>query len=243
MDQPELEKVLRYHEAILLTHAGEFDRALQKFVWFLRGSMPTPILLTALGLAALRAPLLPGDVPVEQRDLYVMAGTAAFYQMSGDIAHAQQAMQTLLQRYPSAHHVHYLYACSLLAGDPERAIDEFERELRNTPDSEGTLTMLSWALLNRADAASARPYAQRAITRDRPSTLAQYVYGRSLVETGDVEAGIKYLEKAEHSDPDNLEYHLALASAYPKARRYEDARRERRRSLELARNTGASAQR
>jgi Flp pilus assembly protein TadD len=40
------------------------------------------------------------------------------------------------------------------------------------------------------------------------------------------------LERADKTDPANLETHLALAAAYPKAHRYEDARRERRLSLE-----------
>ena len=57
-----------------------------------------------------------------------------------------------------------------------------------------------------------------------------------MAETGDVEGGIKHLELAEQLDPVNVENHLALAAAYPKARRYRDARRERERCLELTRD-------
>ena len=240
--EPELEKVLRYHEAILLTRAGDFDRAIQKYVWFVRGGNPaagTPgkssVLLAALGLAALRTPLLPQDIPAAQQELFATAGMAAFSQMANDPAAAQRYFATLLERYPTAHHVHYLYACTLLAASPDRAIQEFRRELEITPSSGGTLTMLAWALLNRSDPRAALPYARQAAEKEPAYSVAQYVLGRSLVETGDVAAGIQHLEAAAKLDPANLENHLALAAAYPKARRYEDARHERQRSLELTR--------
>jgi tetratricopeptide (TPR) repeat protein len=235
LDQPEMEKVLRYHEAILLAHAGDFDRAIQKYVWFLRGSAPSGVLLTAVGLAALRTPLLPADIPAERQDLFATAGMAAFSQMAGDAVGAQRNFQTLLERYPTAHHVHYLYACSLLAANPDQAIQEFRRELELTPASGGTLTMLAWALLNRGEYAMARPYAEKAARNEPRYPLAQYVLGRSMAETGDAEGGIQHLELAGKLDPENLENHLALAAAYPKAHRYQDARRERQRSLELTR--------
>jgi len=232
-EQPEMEKVLRYHEAILLTHAGEFDHAIQKYVWFVRGLGPSPTLLSALGLAALRTPLLPQDIPADQQDLFQAAGMAAFSQMAGDQAGAQRNFATLLERFPTAHHVHYLYACSLLAANPEQAMQEFRRELEITPSSGGTLSMLAWVLLNRGDSSAALPYARDAVKSEPSYPLAQYVLGRSLVETGDVVGGIAHLESAEKLDPGNVENHLALAAAYPKARRYQDARRERQRSLEL----------
>jgi tetratricopeptide (TPR) repeat protein len=230
----EMEKVLRYHEAILLTRAGDYDHAIQKYVWFLGGT-PSATLLTAIGVAALRTPLLPGDVPAADRDLYGAAGMAAHAQMSGDRAAAQRAMQALLERFPTAHHVHYLYACSLLAANPEEAIHEFQRELAITPASGGTLAMLAWALLNRGEPAAALPYAEKAVQSEPQYALARYALGRALVETGNVKRGIENLETAAKNDPANLETHLALAAAYPKVRRYDEARRERQKSLELTR--------
>jgi tetratricopeptide (TPR) repeat protein len=233
-DEPDMEKVLRYHEALLLTHAGEFDEAIRKYVWFVRSSGPSPVLLTAIGLAALRTPLLPSAIPQDQQDLFLTAGRAAFDQMSGDAAGAQEMFQTLLARYPAAHHVHYLYGCWLLAANPSRAIAEFKRELENTPSSAGTLGMLAWVLVNRGDARAALPYAERAARIQPKYALAQYVLGRSMVETGAVEAGIPHLELAVKMEPANLEYHLALTEAYPKAHRYADARRERKKCMALA---------
>jgi tetratricopeptide (TPR) repeat protein len=240
---PEMERVLKYHEAILLTHAGDYDHAIQKYAWFVRSAGPGNAFLVALGLAALRTPLLPQDVPSGQQDLFAAAGKAAFAQMAGDSDGSRREFESLLERYPTAHHVHYLYACSLLANHPDQAIREFRRELENTPESSGTLNMLAWALLNSHEPSAALPYAEKAAKIEPASPLAQYVLGRSLVETGAVERGIRFLEQAEQNDPASLENHLALAAAYPKARRYRDARREREKCLEMTRAAGSVAQR
>jgi tetratricopeptide (TPR) repeat protein len=237
-----MEKVLRFHESMLLTRAGDYDHAIQKYTWFLRGPAPTGVLLTALGLAALRTPRLPRDVAADEQELFDAAGRTAFAQMAGDRAGAERGFEALLARYPTAHHVHYLHGCSLLAANPDRAIEEFRREIEITPASSGALAMLSWALLNRGDSAAALPYAQRAAKSDPAYPLAQYVLGRALVETGNVRAGIEHLEAAAEKDPANVENHIALAAAYPKAGRYQDARRERQKSLELTREDGRVAQ-
>src|SRR4051812_21466266 len=55
----QMDAVLQYHEALLLTRAGEFDAAMQKYVAVARAAAPKPPLLTGLGLAALRRPLVP----------------------------------------------------------------------------------------------------------------------------------------------------------------------------------------
>jgi len=55
----------------------------------------------------------------------------------------------------------------------------------------------------------------------------RFLLGRALVETGDVRAGTELLEKELKLQPDNLEIHFALAKAYSKTGRKEDARRER----------------
>ena len=60
--------------------------------------------------------------------------------------------------------------------------------------------------------------------------------GRSLTETGDTHGAIEHLEKTAQIQPENLEVHLALAKAYSKSGRKEDARRERLLCLEMTKN-------
>jgi Flp pilus assembly protein TadD len=94
--------------------------------------------------------------------------------------------------------------------------------------------MVAWALLNQGDPVSALPWARQAVQGAPELMRAQYVLGRALAETSDVAGGIEHLETAERMDPADLETHLALESAYARAGRTSDARRERSRSIELA---------
>jgi predicted Zn-dependent protease len=55
----------------------------------------------------------------------------------------------------------------------------------------------------------------------------------SLVESGDVAKGIKELELSKLQAPDSPQTRIALASAYAKAGRSEDAARERAEFLKL----------
>src|ERR1019366_4419219 len=69
--------------------------------------------------------------------------------------------------------------------------------------------------------------------------------GEVLMGMGDLRPAIARLEAAERLDPAPLEYHMALASAYSRAGRREDARQERRMSMDMAagaQSHGVSAQ-
>jgi Flp pilus assembly protein TadD len=73
--------------------------------------------------------------------------------------------------------------------------------------------------------------------------MAQYTYGLILAGNGDFEQAIRCLETAERLDPASIEYHMGLAGAYSKAGRHEEARRERRTSIALARESDSSSAR
>jgi Flp pilus assembly protein TadD len=53
------------------------------------------------------------------------------------------------------------------------------------------------------------------------------------MDTEDLAGGIEHLEQALRLEPDNLEVHIALAKAYSKSGRKDDARRERMLCLQL----------
>jgi Flp pilus assembly protein TadD len=73
--------------------------------------------------------------------------------------------------------------------------------------------------------------------------MAQYAYGLILAGSGNLPEAIVRLEAAERLDPANIEYHMGLAGAYSNAGRNEDARRERRTSIALARESDSSGPR
>jgi tetratricopeptide (TPR) repeat protein len=229
----QMETVLRYHEALLLTHKGDFDKALEHYAWFAKSGVQNPELIIAMGLAALRRPLLPKDVRNDQ-ELLATAGEAAYLTMAGKYVDAREIFERLLQRFPNAHYVHYMYGCFVLGANSELGIRELQRELEITPLSAAANSMLAFALLEHGDAAAALVDARVATLEQPNSELAQYVLGRSLTESGDLAGGIEHLELAEKMDPADPQPHISLATAYSKVGRPLDARRERQRSVQLA---------
>ena len=239
-NQPRNEQILRYHEALLLTRLGNYTTALKKYSYFAKNGVSNPELLTAIGLAGLRMPLLPKDVNAEQQELVSAAGNAAYRFLAGDEASAAPAFQALFQRFPRAPNTHFLYGYLLFATDPDAALTEFQQELKTVPSNADAAVMTAWALLLRNAFPEALPYAQKAAELEPALPSAQLVLGRCLMETGDLKGGMQHLEKALQLEPDNLETHLALAKAYSKSGRREDARRERLLCLQLTSANGTS---
>jgi tetratricopeptide (TPR) repeat protein len=238
-NQPRNEKILRYHEALLLTRAGNFEAALQKFALFGGEKVPNPELLVGIGLAGLRTPLLPKELRADQQDLYSAAGNAAFQFMSGNQKAAQEAFQDLFQRFPTTANAHYLYGYLLFPTDPDQAISEFRGELEVSPSNAAAQLMVAWDSLMRNNYPEALAYSKKALAEDPSLAVGQLVLGRAMVETGNVKDGLALLEKEVQVDPNNLETHLALAKAYSKLGRKEDARHERLRCLEIEKSENA----
>ncbi len=233
------EKILRYHEALLLAHHGSFEGALQRYAALARSSESNPELLLAIGMAGLRTPLMPNEVKADQQELYRGVGKGAFLFWKGDRKGSQQAFQNAFQQFPAATNAHYFYGYLLFPMDPDDAIVEFKQELAIAPANAPAETMVAWDALIRSDFPEALSYSQKAIALDPTLPIAQLVLGRSLVETGDVKSGIEHLEKELELDPGNFEAHLALAKAYSKSGRVEDARRERLYCLQVAQSSPA----
>lgn len=239
-NQPRNEKILRYHEALLLTRTGNFEDALRSYAFFTRDDDANPELLLALGLAGLRIPLLPREIRADQKELYISAGKAAFDFMRKDTDAARTEFQRLFERVPAVPNAHYLYGYLLYATDPEQAVVEFKKELEVNPSNAATEVMLAWIPLTQNDGSEALPYARKAVADNPALPSAQLVLGRALTETGDTKDGIEHLEATVQLQPDNLEVHLALAKAYSNAGRKEDARRERLLCLEMTKSEAAT---
>lgn len=235
--EPQLGAVLLYHEALLLTVQGDFDKALQTYGELLRGDTRSgglnDSLLLSIGLAGLRAALLPKDVTADRRDLYVLAGKAASCILAGDYSRAELAFNELLARYPTTPNVHYMHGVYLIARDPDAAFAEFKRELEISPSNTAADSMLAWGLLTRGDSEEALPYAKQLATATPNAAFAQYLFGRALVETGDIRNGLGYLKRSEQADTSNLDTHVTLAAAYSRLREPEQARREREIALQM----------
>jgi tetratricopeptide (TPR) repeat protein len=236
----EVDQVARFHHGILLTAAGRFDEATRALRPLIPKAASNPALMTALGLDALQLPLLPKDVPDTLRAAVTAAGEAASAWVSGDAAKTAAAFQDLLARFAGAPGVHAFYATYLLAEPrPQDAIRELHTELEQNPRNARARALLALVLEKLGNLTEALPLAAQANAEAGDLPRAQYAYGLVLLDTGDTVKALPLLESALRADPGQLEYHTTLARAYSKAGRTDDARRERRASLDLARSPDA----
>jgi tetratricopeptide (TPR) repeat protein len=223
---PQIAKVVRFHEALLLTYFGQFEMALKRYAQlYPAGDERT--MITAIGLAALRMPMLPAAVPASRLDLVNDCGRAVYDEIALEPAEAKRGFERLLAKYPGAPEIHYVYGRFLLTSDPDAAIREWKEEIRISPKHVPARLEIAFEYLKRGDAEKALPYAREAVELEPNSFAARNALGRALLETGDVKAGVAELEKARDLAPDSPETRLALASAYAKAGRATDAARER----------------
>jgi tetratricopeptide (TPR) repeat protein len=242
--EPPVEQVLRFHEALLLTRSGLFDQAMPRFMPFVRRGAQDPTLISGVGLAALRRALLPKEVPPAQQALVTAAGQTACLWMAGDTAKTQPAFQALVNGYSTAPGVHYFYASYLLSFRPaEEAVVELRRELEVNPHSADARAMIALLMVRAGALTQALPLARQAAEDGPTCPMAQYTYGLILASNGDLSHAIERLESAERLDPASIEYHMGLAGVYSKAGRHEDARRERSKSIAMAKESGSSGPR
>lgn len=239
--EPAIDQVLRFHEVLLLTKLGLFDQATPRFIAFVRRGIKNQMLLTAIGLTALRQPLLPNEVPAEAQPLVAAAGQAAYLWMAGENTKTDAAFKELLNAYPRMPGVHYLYGSYLLSYRPvEEAVAEFKHELEVNPHSADARATVALLMVRAGALSTALPIARQAAADGPTCPMAQYAYGLILADSGALKEAIERLETAERLDPANIEYHMGLAGVYSKAGRNEDARRERTTSIALAKEGGSS---
>ena len=233
-NQPRNARILLYHEALLLTRAGDFEQSIAVFTQLAKQQADNQDLATGLGLAALRRRELPSNAQPDQRSLLTSTGLAALLLMNGDFDGASQAFQTLFTRYPDMPNLHYTYGYLLFASRPEQAIAQLQQELKISPHSANAHAMLGWAEGAQGDFSMACDNGAKAVAEEPALAMGQLIYGRALVETGSISEGLPHLEDVVRMEPENLEAHLTLAKAYSKLGRTEDARRERLQCLTIS---------
>jgi tetratricopeptide (TPR) repeat protein len=244
-DAPELGSVARYHAAVLMTRLEQFEQALETLGEFAAEGDDNPRVIEAMGLATLRMPFLPVEAPPDRREMILMAGRASYLMATRNTAASGRAFEALAARYPETPNVHYAYGVFLLQEEPDKALNEFKRELELQPDHPWSLMQIAYEYLKRGDAQAALPWAQKSVAMAPNAFPAHKALGQALLETGDIDGAIKELMIGLKLAPDSPGLHFTLARAYQRAGRTEDATRERdefTRLDKLARTMRAGAQ-
>jgi tetratricopeptide (TPR) repeat protein len=224
---PDLGGVARYHAAVLMTRGEQYDQALQTLGEFALQGTDNPRIIEAMGIATLHMPMLPSEVPADRREMVMMAGRGSYMMATRQTAAAAQAFQGLVERYPETPNVHYAYAVYLLIEQPEKAIEEFKRELQVQPNHPDSLMQIAAEYIKESNPEAAMPWARQAVEGSPNSFAAHKVLGDALLASNDIEGAIKELETSARLAPDSPSTHLSLAKAYQRAGRSEAAMKER----------------
>ena len=226
-DTPELASSARYHGAILMARMEQHEQALETLGEFASEGNDNPRVIEAMGIATLRLPLLPSELPPDRREMILMAGRASYMMATRNTASAEKAFEALAYRYPETPNVHYAYGVFLLQEKPDRAIEEFKRELELQPQHPWSLMQLAYEYLKRGEAPAALPYAKQAVAVAPNAFPAHKALGQALLETGDIDGAIRELETGLKLAPESPGLHFTIARAYQRAGRQEDAARAR----------------
>ncbi|MGA7340585.1 MAG: tetratricopeptide repeat protein [Terracidiphilus sp.] len=216
-----------YVTAILLTRSEKFDESMALlFTQVASGENASP-LVEPLGLAALRLPLLPAEIPADRREMVRIAGDGALAVEAQHYEEADKLFNALESEYPSQPGVHFLVGAYLLRARPDEGIEELKREIEISPSHVPARIRLAEEYIKRQDVNQGITYAQEALKLEPGNGLAHMVLGEGLVAKADSAAGIRELEIAQSSLPDEVRIRWDLFRAYTAAERPEDAAREK----------------
>jgi len=231
----ELRGAAHYHLALLYVKAGQFGLAVEPLTLLARTEPEGPSLVEAVGLMLLRQPLFPSEIPEARKDLVRRAGRAGTLHLARQGTEAQEAFARLIEAYPNEPWVHYVHGIFLLKDDPAKGLAELRKELEVQPDNVLAHLEIAFELLRQGDPAGAKGPAARAVELAPHLFAARNALGRALVALGELEPGIRELEESARLAPDSPEMHFALALAYARAGRREEAARARATFAELDR--------
>jgi len=224
----------RLDAALLVNRLGNPDAALNLLRDFaIRGEDQIPV-IQAFGLALLRLPLLPSEVPEEKRDMILLAGRGAYrMNRARRTPTGRLALEELVSRFPAEPNVHYALGLYLQPEEPDRAAREFRRELELWPENYVAMLQLASMELRRGNLDTALEMAERSYELAPQSPATHLLLGRALLETGDASRALELLESGARMAPESAEFPYALARAYRRAGRREEAARADARFREL----------
>lgn len=236
-DRKDLAQLVLFDLAALLTRFERYDESLQ----VLASADPDPSQIEVAGLAGLRLPFLPNEIPQDHRELVHLAGRAVLAVQSENDQEADSVFAQLVAAYPNEPGVHFLYGAHLARQHPDQAIPEFERELQISPFHVLARVRIAEQLIATQQFDRALQLARQAIELDPERASAHAFAGEALIGKGDKTAGIKELETARATEPSVSRIHWDLMRAYAAVGRRDDAEREKQEMQKLLQNRTPSS--
>ncbi len=225
--QKEVAQSVFYFAAALLNRFERFDESMSLLIEMVKSGQAAGPLTEPLGLAALRLPLLPSEIPADRKPMIRMAGQAALALEAQHRDEAEVLFTGMVTEYPNEPGVHFLYGAFLLDVRPEDGVREMKKELDLSPSNVSARLRLAEEYVKEQQSDLALPLAQEAIQLDPKRGPAHMILGEVLVAKGDLAAGIRELETAREEAPQTVRIRWDLLRAYTSAGRSEDAKREK----------------
>lgn len=211
----EIERVAKYHLALLLIRSGESDQPISLLTSTLADGDIAPQIKVAFALAMLHVPLLPKEIDPAQDALIDAAGEAATAVAQNNSAKALTVFPSLLKNYPDTPYLHYAYGKALASATrDEEALKQQREEVVISPTS-----ALPWIEINQLQLRLRHPQdalhaAEEAVQRAPESPFSHQALGRTLQALGREEKAAEELALAEKLSPEKPRPEKRIALLY-----------------------------
>ena len=225
-ENTELAHAARLRLALALIKIESYEKAIALLTDLTRIDKKTPDIIVAAGVAGLRQPWTPGEVPESERELVYNLGDAMASAMELDYKTADRKFEQLVQAHPSDPNVHYRYGALLHSQDADQGFEEIRKAVELAPSYVPALVSLSVISLKREESKAAVEYGEKAVEVSPGDFSTHLVLGRALLAVDDFARAAVELEQAVKLAPGSPEAHFSLGTAYARLGRKEDATRE-----------------
>src|SRR5205809_2364390 len=224
----ELARVVRYHQAVLLTRARQFETAQALLNGFAVEHRESAAVLDALGLVVLRIPASLESLSAEKREMVRQFGKAAFLAGERRVPEARALYDAAEARYRDQPNVAYAYGVWLMMQkEPEHAMSFFRKELQREPAHVPAMLQIAFHAIDSGNFEEAQAHALKAAELEPENFTAHYALGRIYLESNAIPQAVTELEKSARLAPDAASVQFVLAKAYARANRPADAARAR----------------
>jgi tetratricopeptide (TPR) repeat protein len=225
LDQdPDLRRVTFYHEGVLQQRQAKFQEAKETLQQLCLQGVESDAVKNTLGMVFLRmkSKTLP---PAGSADAEIIARVGQAGCLAGQKKYdeARPDFTALVAQYPEYPSLHYAFGLFLLdANDLDVAEIQFKQEIENNPGDVAARLQIA-ASKYKIDSTGGIPFAQEAVKLAPQQPFAHFLLGLLLLDTDDYQHAIPELEIARKSFPQEARIYFALAGAYSRAGRKQEA--------------------
>lgn len=225
---PDLRRVTLYHEGVLQQRQGKFQSAKETLQQLCIQGLESNAVRNTLGMVLLRMrSRTPRAADSVDAEIVARAGRAGCLAAQKKYDDGRPDFKALVAQYPKYPGIHYAFGIFLLdANDLTAAETQFKQEIENNPGDVAARLQIA-ASKYKIDSAGGIPFAQEAVKLAPQQPFGHFLLGLLLLDTDDYQRAIPELEIARKAFPQEARIYFALASAYSRAGRKQEAAQAR----------------